>query len=72
MAERIEDYALVGDLQTAALIGREGSVDWLCFPRFDSGSIFGALLGTHDHGHWAISPVGRRAGDRVAATARTR
>ncbi len=57
MAERIEDYALVGDLQTAALIGREGSVDWLCFPRFDSGSCFGALLGTHEHGHWAISPI---------------
>jgi GH15 family glucan-1,4-alpha-glucosidase len=58
VAERIEDYALVGDLQTAALIGREGSVDWLCFPRFDSGSSFGALLGTHDHGHWGLSPVG--------------
>ena len=57
MAERIEDYALVGDLQTAALVGREGSVDWLCFPRFDSGSCFGALLGTHDHGHWTIAPV---------------
>jgi GH15 family glucan-1,4-alpha-glucosidase len=58
VAERIEDYALVGDLQTAALIGREGSIDWLCFPRFDSGSVFGALLGTHDHGHWGMSPVG--------------
>ena len=58
MAERIEDYALVGDLQTAALIGREGSVDWLCFPRFDSGSCFGSLLGTHDHGHWSMAPVG--------------
>jgi GH15 family glucan-1,4-alpha-glucosidase len=58
VAERIEDYALVGDLQTAALIGREGSVDWLCFPRFDSGSCFGSLLGTHDHGHWSMAPVG--------------
>ena len=58
MAERIEDYALLGDLQTAALVGREGSVDWLPFPRFDSSSCFGALLGTHDHGHWGISPVG--------------
>ena len=57
MAERIEDYALVGDLQTAGLIGREGSVDWLCFPRFDSGSCFCALLGTHEHGHWGLSPV---------------
>ena len=58
MAERIEDYALIGDLQTAALVGRDGSVDWLCFPRFDSGACFAALLGTQDHGHWGISPVG--------------
>jgi GH15 family glucan-1,4-alpha-glucosidase len=57
MAERIEDYALLGDLHTAALVGRSGSIDWLCFPRFDSGSCFAALLGTHDHGHWSISPV---------------
>jgi GH15 family glucan-1,4-alpha-glucosidase len=52
----IEDYALVGDLQTAALISREGSVDWLCFPRFDSGACFAALLGTPDHGRWLLAP----------------
>jgi GH15 family glucan-1,4-alpha-glucosidase len=55
---RIEDYALVGDLQTAALIGREGSVDWLCFPRFDSGACFAALLGTAEHGRWLVAPRG--------------
>jgi GH15 family glucan-1,4-alpha-glucosidase len=57
MAERIEDYALVGDLQTAGLIGRSGSVDWLCFPRFDSGACFAALLGSSDHGRWLIAPA---------------
>jgi GH15 family glucan-1,4-alpha-glucosidase len=65
MAERIEDYGVVGDLQTAALIGRSGSVDWLCFPRFDSGSCFGALLGTDEAGRWLIGPVeGGPATDR--------
>jgi GH15 family glucan-1,4-alpha-glucosidase len=57
MAERIEDYALLGDLQTAALVGRTGSVDWLCFPRFDSPACFAGLLGTHDDGRWLLAPV---------------
>ncbi len=54
---RIEDYALIGDLQTAALVSREGSIDWCCFPRFDSGACFAALLGDTDHGRWLLAPV---------------
>ena len=57
MSLPIEDYALLGDTQTAALVGRNGSIDWLCFPRFDSGAVFAALLGTEQHGHWQISPA---------------
>ena len=53
---RIEDYALLGDLQTAALVDRDGSVDWLCFPRFDSGACFAALLGGPDCGCWLLAP----------------
>ena len=53
---RIEDYAMIGDCQTAALISLDGSIDWLCFPRFDSGACFAALLGTREHGRWRISP----------------
>ncbi|MFJ3338368.1 glycoside hydrolase family 15 protein [Streptomyces sp. NPDC086766] len=58
MQPRIEDYAIVGDEQTAALVGRDGSVDWLCLPRFDSGACFARLLGDEDNGHWRIAPKG--------------
>ncbi len=56
MAGRIEDYAIVGDMQSVALICTDGSVDWLCLPRFDSEACFAALLGTHEHGQWRIAP----------------
>ncbi|HUZ68258.1 MAG TPA: glycoside hydrolase family 15 protein, partial [Candidatus Saccharimonadales bacterium] len=54
---RIEEYALIGDTQTAALVGVDGSIDWLCLPRFDSGACFAALIGTDDNGFWKIAPV---------------
>src|SRR3712207_1786363 len=54
----IEDYALIGDCETAALVSRDGSVDWLCWPRFDSPACFAALLGTPEHGRWRIAPCG--------------
>jgi GH15 family glucan-1,4-alpha-glucosidase len=56
--QRIEDYALIGDCQTAALVGRDGSIDWLCWPRFDSPTCFAALLGGPQHGRWKIAPKG--------------
>jgi GH15 family glucan-1,4-alpha-glucosidase len=54
--QRIEDYAMIGDCRTAALVSREGSIDWLCLPRFDSGACFAALLGRGENGHWRIAP----------------
>jgi GH15 family glucan-1,4-alpha-glucosidase len=56
MSCRIEDYALIGDCESAALVNRQGSVEWLCWPHFASGACFAALLGTEDNGHWRIAP----------------
>ena len=58
MALSIEDYGIIGDLHTAALVGRDGSIDWLCLPRFDSAACFAKLLGDEDHGSWRLAPKG--------------
>ncbi|HUE65686.1 MAG TPA: glycoside hydrolase family 15 protein [Rhizomicrobium sp.] len=60
MTARIEDYAMIGDCRTAAIICRSGSIDWLCVPRFDSQACFAALLGTSDNGRWLIEPAGKK------------
>jgi GH15 family glucan-1,4-alpha-glucosidase len=61
---RIEDYALIGDCETAALVGLDGSIDWLCLPRFDSESCFSKLLGTEDNGYWLLRPIRPHSVDR--------
>ncbi len=60
MASRIEDYAVIGDCETAALIGKDGSLDWLCWPDFSSGACFAALLGTEQNGRWQIAPANQQ------------
>jgi GH15 family glucan-1,4-alpha-glucosidase len=64
LAGAIEDYAIIGDTQAAALVGRDGSIDWLCLPRFDAGACFAALLGTPAHGRWLLAPAGEVTGSR--------
>lgn len=64
MTGRIEDYAVIGNCESLALVGRDGSIDWLCLPRFDSAACFAALLGNAEHGRWLVAPVG----DRIQVT----
>src|SRR6476469_1982738 len=71
MPLRLEDYALIGDTETAALVGNNGSIDWLCWPRFDSGACFAALLGDARHGRWLIAPVAKDTVSRRRYRGRT-
>ncbi|MFD3546162.1 glycoside hydrolase family 15 protein [Streptomyces sp. NPDC058655] len=69
MTQPIEDYALIGDLMTSGLVGRDGSIDWLCLPRFDSAACFAKLLGEEENGHWRIAPAGAAPGERCTRRA---
>ncbi|MFD9333938.1 glycoside hydrolase family 15 protein [Streptomyces sp. NPDC060028] len=69
MTQPIEDYALIGDLMTSGLVGRDGSIDWLCLPRFDSAACFAALLGDVENGHWRIAPADAADGERCTRRA---
>ncbi|MBZ9594305.1 glycoside hydrolase family 15 protein [Streptomyces yangpuensis] len=69
MTQPIEDYALIGDLMTSGLVGRDGSIDWLCLPRFDSAACFAKLLGDEENGHWRIAPLGAPDGERCTRRA---
>src|SRR5499427_547994 len=68
----IEDYALIGDMQSAALVSRDGSIDWLCLPRFDSDAVFAALVGSRQNGQWRLNPAAAEGPRARAGTVRRR